>query len=517
MNRSGVGAKIADMAEMKSPNILFVTTDQQRTDSLGCYGSGWMSTPYLDGLAAAGVRFDSAFCTSPLCTPSRVSLFTGQYPSRHGAWNVGCNARDDGAFISHALADAGYRTHHIGKAHWHANGASAEASVESLTDNPRFPSWHGPYFGFQTVELSIGHNGYNLRAGHYAESIREENGGATDFSWHSRAARPFGGEAVDWALPPAFHSSVWIADRGCEFLQSHCTTAPDQPFFLHLGFQDPHHPHAVPLDLPDSARVDPATVPLPRYVSGELDSRPGHYRAAYEGRLESHPTRGDYAMAGQGGGFDFRDLPERDVREARAYYYTLCQLIDTQVGRVLSLLDCLGAAEDTLVVFTSDHGELLGDHGLWQKGFFPYDELLRVPLLARWPRRLGAGRIVPEIFSLADLAPTFLAAAGIDPIGGPHLRDGVNWLQFLTAAASAPRDHAIVEHIDDPKKLGFRTLLTRDVKLTAWRGADLECELTHRDEVPMGDPGDLIATNLNNRLASLTPAEPLLLPRLAYS
>lgn len=500
------------------PNILLITTDQQRPDSLGCYGSAWMRTPRLDALAAAGVRFDRAYCANPVCTPSRVTLFTGQYPSRHGAWNVGCNAVDDGAFIGHALAAAGYRTHHIGKAHWQANTAPAADSVESLYQNPRFPGWTGPYHGFQSVELSLGHNGYNLIAGEHAESVRAATP-AGGFSWRPRCTRPFGGEAIDWGLPTALHASVWTAERGAAFLRGHAAESPGQPFFLHLGFQDPHHPHAVPEDLPAALRVPPEAVPLPRERPGELADRPDHYRAAHEGRLKTHPSRGAHPMAGQGDGFDFRDLPEHDQREARAYHYTLCRLIDREVGRVLDTLDELGLADDTLVVFTSDHGELLGDHGLWQKGSFIFDEGLRVPLIARWPARWAGGRAVTAPISLADLAPTFLAAAGLPADGSDgHPRDGVDWLPALDSSTSpGPRDHVFIEHIDDPHKLRFRCLITADAKFARWQGADRDHELTTPNDRPLPDPEGKLAAALGARLDVIGRTPPVLLPRLAYS
>lgn len=479
------------------PNILLITTDQQRTDTLGCYGAGWMRTPNLDQLAEEGVLFERAYSVSPLCTPSRVSLFTGQYPSRHGAWNVGCNARDDGAFVSHSLGAAGYRTHHIGKAHWQANLAPADRSVEAIHDNTRFPDWRGPYFGFESVEISIGHNGYNLIAGHHAEWVRKRSQGRTQFAWSSRGNRAFGAGAIDWGMPVDWHASVWTADRAIAFLESHNRS---RPFFLHLGFQDPHHPHAVPEDFPD--RVDPFSVPMPNFEEGELDRFPGHYLASREGRLESYPLRGQFPMAGQGEGFDYRGIPDRDVREARAYYYTLCQLIDREVGRVLFKLDESGLADNTLVLFTSDHGELLGDHGLWMKGCFPYDEVLRVPLVARWPAGLPSGLLVDAPMSLVDIVPTMLAGAGLDSSG----RDGVNWMPFLQGTSkSPPRNRAFAEHLDDPEGIGFRSIVENAGIFTFWQDGKTSPDLSPSRQRELSN---LLAREFKHNLR---------LPRLAYS
>ena len=489
---------------MRRPNIVLITTDQQRADAMGCAGAEWMKTPHLDGIAAQGVRFDRAYSTSPLCTPSRVSLFTGMYPSNHGAWNVGCNAADEGGFISNALRESGYATCHLGKAHWQANMASPEQSVESLHGRDRFPDWKGPYYGFQHVELSIGHAGYDLEAGHYAEWVRQQSGGQNRFSWHARSTRPFGGEAVDWGLPVRWRQSVWLADRAVSFLGSR---KESEPFFLHLGFEDPHHPHALPMDLTE--KIDPASVAMPVYRDGELDLYPDHYRAAREGRLENHGLRGAFPMAGQGQGFDYRGLAERDVREARAYYYTACQLIDQQVGRVLAQLEAMGLRDNTLIIFTSDHGEMLGDHGLWLKGCFPFDEVLRVPLLMSWPSRLRGGRTVSSPFSLVDVAPTLLSAAGL----GFQGRDGVNWLPCLEDVGTpSPRDMVFAEHIDDPNGVSFRTAITSDYKLTKWQDGDFTA--TTWDDQPASVD---VTGVLNGAMDKALPARPRRLPRHAYS
>ncbi len=124
------------------PNILIITTDQQRTDSLSCYGSTFTDTPHLDRLAAEGVCLERAYCANPVCTPARASIFTGRYPSRHGAWNVGMNVPEEELMISHRLADVGYRTHYIGKAHFQPFGGSADQSIETRKHKERVRSHH---------------------------------------------------------------------------------------------------------------------------------------------------------------------------------------------------------------------------------------------------------------------------------------------------------------------------------------------------------------------------------------
>lgn len=447
------------------PNILLITTDQQRTDTLGAYGSAWMDTPHLDQLAREGTRFTRAYCTNPVCTPSRASLFSGLMPSRHGAWNVGCNLAEDIPLVSHLLATAGYHTHHIGKAHWQAYLAPAEHSVEALRENPRFPSYRGPYYGFAQVELAIGHPGYNLMAGHHAEWVRRQGSEEELRRWSQmeKHGPAFGGNAYDWALPVALHNSTWSADRAVAALRQQ--SGADRPFLLHVGFQDPHHPHAVPTDYP--RRVRPESVPAAQWDEQELRDKPPHFRAARAGRLEQEPTRGQYPFAGQDRGYDYTAVTATDAQLGRAYYYTLSQLIDDQVGRILAELARLNLTEETIVIFTSDHGELLGDHGLWMKGPFHYEQVVRVPLIARWPGRWLRGRVEQAPISLVDLLPTLLTGTGV---ASPAGLDGVSWAGRLAdPAIPAPRDQVTVECIDDPTGLRLRTFIDEEWKVTFYQ------------------------------------------------
>ncbi len=448
----------------QQPNILIITTDQQRTDSLSCYGSTFTDTPHLDQFASEGVCFERAYCTNPVCTPSRASIFSGRYVSRHGAWNVGMNVSEDEPLLSHRLAEVGYRTHYIGKAHFQAFGAPGEASVEALGGKARYPGFQGPYYGFETVELALGHATYGV-VGHYGEWVRSQVSEET-FNSYSKATRlserGFGGEAYDWDIPLAYHNSVWTADRTIDFLSNRDTT---QPFLLAVGFQDPHHPHCVPTEF--EARVDPAQVPLPDFVEGELEDKPPHFLEARHGQLEQSEIRGTYAIAGQGGGADYRKVSEDDARLGRAYYYNMVKIIDQEMGRILECLDTYGLTENTLVIFTTDHGELLGDHGLWMKGPFHYEQLVRVPTLMRFPQSIPAGQRTQSLFSLADIVPTVLSAVGL-PI--PSDTDGVDTMPMLTGEVKSVRDSALVECVDDPRGLRLKTIVTDTRKLTWYSG-----------------------------------------------
>ena len=493
------------------PNILIVTTDQQRTDSLSCYGSAFTHTPHLDRLGAEGAVCERAYCANPVCTPARVSIFSGQYMSRHGAWNVGLNAPDDVVMISHRLGRLGYRTHYIGKAHFQAFGGTPQETREPVRGwEQHYPAFRGPYYGFQTIELALGHVTYGL-AGHYGAWVRSQVN-EEQFELLTQARRhgslDFGGNAYDWDIPLPLHNSVWTADRTIAFLQSHDAR---QPFLLAVGFQDPHHPHGVPVQFEE--RVDPSDVPLPRYIEGELVDKPPHFLIAHRGQLETADFRGEFWVAGQGPGADFAQVGEQDARMGRAYYHSMVRLIDQQIGRILDCLDEQGLAENTLVVFTTDHGELLGDHGLWMKGPFHYEELVRIPMLIRWPSGIPAGQRVRGLISQVDLVPTILAAIGEevpachserveilrnsqnDSEESPSEIDGVNALPLLQSVAarteagprSTVRDAAIIECTDDPHGLRLKTVVTQEHKLTVYHGHDFG-ELYDLQ----GDPGELV-------------------------
>ena len=446
------------------PNILIITTDQQRTDSLSCYGSTFTDTPHLDKFASEGVCFERAYCTNPVCTPARASIFTGKYVSRHGAWNVGMNVPEDEPMISHRLSDVGYRTHYIGKAHFQPFGGSPELSMETRNRTERYPDFRGPYYGFETIELALGHATYGI-AGHYGEWVKSQVS-AEVFASYSKARRlskvGFGGGAHDWDIPLKYHNSIWTADRTIDFLTNHDA---DQPFLLSVGFQDPHHPHCVPTEFEE--RVNPAEVLLPDFIEGELEDKPPHFMEARCGQLRNSKTKGKFAMAGQGGGADFRKVSEDDARLGRAYYYNMVKIIDQQMGRILECLDARGLRENTLVLFTTDHGELLGDHGLWMKGPFHYEQLVRVPTLMRYPAAIPSGQRSQALFSHVDIVPTVLAAAGL-PI--PSDVDGVDAMPMLTGEQMSVRDSLLVECIDDPQGLRLKTIVTDTRKLTWYCG-----------------------------------------------
>ncbi|MCG8514194.1 MAG: sulfatase-like hydrolase/transferase [Halanaerobiales bacterium] len=283
----------------RRPNILVVCTDQQRTDTLSCYGAKHIKTPGFDRIAREGIRFDRAYAASAVCTPSRVSLLSGQYAGRHGVWSIGVNTGDDVRMIQHELRDAGYRTGLIGKAHLEAYQATPDQSQESIEGfEAGYGNWSGPYYGFDEVQLALGHVNYGM-TGHYGAWLLQRHSEADIARFKQLRPRgnntSFGGEAYDWDLPLASHNSVWTGDRAVEFIEGH---RQEDPFFLFVSFQDPHHPHALPTEFEN--RVCSTQVPDPIYTEGELDARPPHFKLAREGKLSDSRFVGNaWPMAGQ--------------------------------------------------------------------------------------------------------------------------------------------------------------------------------------------------------------------------
>jgi arylsulfatase A-like enzyme len=451
------------------PNLLLITTDQHRADGLGCYGNPAVRTPNLDRLAREGTRFNRAFVNNPLCMPSRATLLTGRLPRSHRVWCNGIALPTTEVPFPALLGDAGYRTGCVGKMHFTPYGAEARPGyfdAQKSWEAGALDDWTGPYAGFQEVQLTIGH--CSPSAGHYGRWLKRE------FPEAQRAyrqdgrlgAKPASGAPQTWrsTLPVEAHHSTWVADRSLEFLRRH----REGPFFLWASFPDPHHPFRPP-----AAYAEPfadADVPMPLRRSGELDDKPPLFRQYFDGLTVGSRRH-------EGAGLDHPGvLTDGQLRDIIRYTYGMISLVDTSVGRILDVLDSLGLAENTHVCFASDHGELLGDHGLICKGPFHYDGLIRVPMLWRLAGQ-ECGRVSEAFTSLVDLAPTFLDLAG-QPI--PGTMQGRSLGPLLAGRTARHREGALVEF-----QSGYRPWLN----LKTWRTADWK--LTYYAGQPYGELYDL--------------------------
>ena len=441
------------------PNILLITSDQQHWSTLGCVNPQ-IRTPNLDRLAAAGTRFDRAYCPNPTCTPTRASIITGKYPSQHGAWSLGTKLLESEPTVGDDLRDAGYRTALVGKAHFQPLDSTEEfPSLESypvLQDLDFWRRFDEPFYGFDTVRLARNHADEAHVGQHYA--IWMEAQGYTD--WRSAYRPPTGTNTTQkhrWEIPEEFHYDTWIAQESERQLQGYAKSG--EPFFLWSSFFDPHPPYLVPE--PWDRMYEPGSISVPGLTPGEHERNPPHFGMTQQERPDFSAWR-ESGFGIHGMQSHLRD-PEELARDV-AVYYGMVSLMDKYIGRIVDRLDNLGLADDTLVVFTTDHGHLFGQHGLCAKGAFHYEDLVKIPFVVRWPGRIPSGSVSDALVSLVDLAPTFLATAGV-PV--PGRMSGVSQLDSWQGGEAA-RDHVIIENRHEPTTIHLKTYVDERYKLTVY-------------------------------------------------
>ncbi|SED49727.1 sulfatase family protein [Ruania alba] len=458
-----LSATAGDHAGDARPNILLITTDQQHHSALGSV-TPMLDTPNIDSIGTDGVTVDRAYCNNPLCSPSRSSIITGEYPSWHGCWTIGTKLEEERTFLGDLLGQAGYQTSLIGKAHFQPLASTPEqTSLEAqptLRDLDFWREFHGPYYGFDHIELARNHADESHVGQHYAIWMEEQ--GLTDWADYFQSWPEVRGDERQhsWDLPAEYHYSTWTAERTIAAIDRAADT--DDPFFTWASFHDPHPPYLVPE--PYASMYDPAEVEPGRLEPGELEKMAPWFALTQQHDPNFSPWQ---ETPHQNHGFHSHLTDEDKLRKDIAVYYGMMTLIDDQVGRILDHLASRGLAENTLVIFTSDHGHFLGQHGLVAKGAFHYEDLLRVPFLARWPQRIPAGSRTSSLLGLIDLAPTMLTAAGLDVPGSTQ---GVNQLDVWTGEHDTARDHVIVENRHQPTAVDLRTYIDGRYKLTVYRG-----------------------------------------------
>jgi arylsulfatase A-like enzyme len=455
---------------MAKPNILFITSDQQRGDCYGFEGRR-VKTPHLDALAAAGTRFSACITPNVVCQPARASILTGLLPRTHGVADNGIDLDADlGAEgFAGTLGRAGWDTALIGKAHFSTVFSFAKTGRPecrwSAADYG--PDWTGPYMGFGHVELLNG--GYTLFLPkrlppflHYERwYLQGGRGDRLDRQYLTKLPPDVGAaQTMHSGLPVAYHTSSWIGDRTIAFLEAH----RDRPFVAWASFPDPHHPFDAPE--PWSRMHHPDDVDLPVHRTQDLDRRPWWHRASLTGKPQlSDPTLLHHRTE------QSRTPAQTDaqLRALIANYYGMISLIDHNVGRILLALERLGLADSTLVVYSTDHGDWLGDHGLLLKGPMMYEGLLRVGLIARGPG-VPAGKVVADPVSTLDLPATFYDYAGVPAPRPLHSRS----LRPLIEG-DATRDFALDEWELNASRCGvalqLRTVRTKREKLTLELGS----------------------------------------------
>ena len=397
---------------MRRPNVLILYTDQQRWNALGANGNRDIKTPHLDRLAAEGVNFDRYFVQNPVCMPSRVSFLTGQYPSTLGITRMGVPVPTDTITLPRLLKTYGYRTANVGKLHFqpHANRDHRALHPDygfdhlEISDEPgcyddAYRAWVQRKAPDQLPHISVG-----LPP---ASAVWQKTLGIHDNIVHP--AERFPNEAQAFRGHRDVTHSAFVAEQTIEFLRAQ----RDAPWLCIAGFYSPHSPWVAPREFLDL--YDPTHLTIPTFPP-EIDA--------------------------QRDGTPFSDA---GLQTARHGYYAMISEVDHHVGTIIATLDSLGLTEETLVIFTSDHGDWLGEHLRHGKGYPAPDVVSRVPLLVRWPGHLtGTPRTVSGLVEAIDMVPTILDLAGIQI--PPHLQ-GQSLAPVLEGRTeTTSRRSALTEH-----------------------------------------------------------------------
>ncbi len=421
-------------------NVLFIITDQLRADHLECAGNPVIKTPNLDKLAKDGLRFTRFYCSNPMCMPNRATFFTGLYPSLHGVRCNGINLNTKIPTITQTLHDAGYHTASMGKIHlnWSAPGYSRKyKSVECSTDwlfkpknkRPKIPI---PYYGLDEVEIVIGHG--DAVSGHYLDWLEEKTKGTGILEdLKARSARAFEKIYYDTPLTKDLYQTTYVTERTIAFLKRFSEGKYEgKPFFMHCSYPDPHHPVCPPAPYRDMYKPEEINLP-PAYIES----------------LEDHELIGPALRNPIIAAMVLRKSTEEEIRKFLAYTYSAITMIDHGVGQILEALKTLGLENNTMVIFTSDHGDLGGDYKLLLKGPAPYKGVLNIPLIWKIPGFTKEGTITDSLASTIDLPTTILSLLNIDKKLYPPEMLGYDLTPVLKDPKVKVRDHVIIEEDEE--------------------------------------------------------------------
>jgi len=484
------------------PNFLFITTDQQRADHLGCYGNPIVKTPAIDGIAARGLAFDNFFVACPICMPNRVAILTGRMPTTNGTRHNGQPLDLDAVTFVNRLRDAGYRTGLVGKAHFQnitgkevqqpdifpkTNGELGEPAASERPDafhtaktgldyqaelmplwrdNPNRPGPDTPYYGFDHVRFANGHSDHVQ--GHYTGWLNERHENPDSLRGRDNALpAPDVTAPQAWrtAMPEHLYPTTYIAEESKQFIAEHVENESDKPFFLHCSFTDPHHPFTPPGRYFDM--YDQADIPLPPSFDHVSENEPELLRKL---RIDFVQKRGK-----ENGPFPFCVSAEH-TRQITALTYGMISMIDDAIADLIQHLENLGVLDNTIVIFTSDHGDFMGDHGLMLKHGLHYDGVLRVPFIWADPHSPAKSRTAVHGSSV-DISTCILARAGITPNNG---NQGIDVVTAAKEDSNSPvlrtgiliEEDELGDHLGTEEGLRTRSFISDNWRLTLWEGME---------------------------------------------
>lgn len=412
------------MTERKRPNILWYCTDQQRFDTIHALGNDYINTPMLDSLVKEGIAFMNTYTQSPVCTPSRASFLTGKYPASHHVQRNGNEYFPSSeTLITKILEDEGYYCGLIGKLHLSRSDILERRPQD---DGYQYFKWsHHP-----TPDYPEGHD--------YAEWV--ESKGVDPIELYESLSG-----SVGEGVPADLHQTTWCSEMAIDFIRE----AKDKPWLLSVNPFDPHPPFDPSPEYINN--YNPEDMPYPLFQESDIEKQKhfkdidqqtknavNPYISKRENDLEENVDRSEMGFV----------APEDyDARQVKAYYYAMIEQIDHQLGRIINILKETGQYENTIIIFTSDHGELLGDHGLIYKGCRFYEGLTHVPLIISWPGK-GLNNVRSDaLVELIDLAPTILEAVGLEI---PYYMQGQSLLSIIKGEkeASYHKNDVICEYND---------------------------------------------------------------------
>jgi len=370
------------MASERSPNILWITTDQQRYDTIGAFGNKDINTPSLDRLAEEGIIFSNTYSQSTVCQPSRASFLTGLYPNTvHINRNGNRSFPKNVELVTCKLADCGYRCGLAGKLHI----ASAWKGEERTDDG--YHDFHDSISPFQNIE----------EGNDYVDWLVNEKKVDLNEIFVNEPICNFGHKESNYShykedLPPELHQTTWCVEKAIEFIEGRQKS--EKPWLFSVNFFDPHPPFDAPKKYKD--QYNPEELPQPSFEESDLILQQKLQDAYHQ---TTKPQR-----------------PDQKSQEKIASYYGMVSLIDEQVGRLVDFLEKTDQREDTIIIFHSDHGTMLGDHGLWAKGCRFYEGAVRVPLIISWPGKFVEGYQNDGLVELTDIVPTLAEICGIEPL-----------------------------------------------------------------------------------------------------
>ena len=444
------------------PNVLWYCSDQQRFDTIGALGNPHINTPRIDRFLERSVAFTHAFCQSPICSPSRASFLTGVYPSVIGVNGNGYEffpKNYEDRLISHQLAQAGYDCGLVGKLHLSGAARGRENRVND---------------GYRYFQYSHSQKGPDQKGHDYARWIHDRGANPHELmAPESPQTYRFGSKVKSFSglyepsldqdnIPPALHQTFWCTEKGIDFIQQ--PRPPGQPWLLSVNPFDPHPPFDPPFEY--YRRYDPDTLPGAHFEKTDLVHQSMLTNAGIDFQSEPHP-------------------PEHwEHQKVQASYYAMIEQIDHEFGRLLDALDTSGQRDNTIVIFASDHGEALCDHGLVGKGCRFLEGMVRVPLIISWPGHYQEGVVTDTLVELTDLAPTLYDAVQL-PV--PSFIQGKSLHTMLRGEAfEYHRDFVRCEFfgaIDYPDQTHATMYRDHKWKLNCYHSKDI-CELYNLETDP---------------------------------